>query len=392
MTITAKVLADTYNTLNGQRLITFELYYPRFIHSEFMTYRMFSRNASSSRAIPVKTMVNNILADPAMPLHWGKNQKGMQAHEENRDADGNYLPVRVYQNDNEDDPDEETNGAHYTRRSMVPQLAWKAALYCAVHVVKAFDRAGYHKQIVNRLLEPFMHIRVIVTATDWDNMFTQRIHPDAQPEFQVLAKAIKTAMLGSNPVHWSPQYEDDLGERYHHLPYILPEDKTFIRKWSADAWALMEEYEQRAYDMDAEVFYGCTLMKVCAARCARVSYRLHDGTVPDISDDLRLATDLTNNGHWSPFEHAAVPCGCPGYHYNLHGFVNFRCMYDVFLSNQKQRESALGNAQQIAALVGGVVQEGPDGTPFVVQSSELTEDNETGILPPTSPKKGRTLN
>jgi len=78
--ITAKVIADS--VFQGHRLTTLILEYPRFIHSEFMTHRVFSRNASSSRAIPVRTMLWQVIRNPAMPVHWGKNQPGMQAKEE----------------------------------------------------------------------------------------------------------------------------------------------------------------------------------------------------------------------------------------------------------------------------------------------------------------------
>ena len=83
MTITAKVICDSICKHSKIRITTLELEYPRFIHSEFMTHRMFSRNASSSRAIPVARQIEMIKEDPAMPIHWGKNQPGMQAKEEN---------------------------------------------------------------------------------------------------------------------------------------------------------------------------------------------------------------------------------------------------------------------------------------------------------------------
>ena len=81
MTISAKIVADSIST-QGIRLTTMELSYHRFIHSEFMTHRMFSRNAASSRAIPVEKMLKQVKENPAMPIHWGKNQPGMQAKEE----------------------------------------------------------------------------------------------------------------------------------------------------------------------------------------------------------------------------------------------------------------------------------------------------------------------
>src|SRR5690349_9434113 len=76
--ITARIIADSINPV-GNRLTSFVCTYPRFIHSEVMTHRQFSRNAASSRAIPVQKMIERIVKEPAMPVYWGRNQKGMQA-------------------------------------------------------------------------------------------------------------------------------------------------------------------------------------------------------------------------------------------------------------------------------------------------------------------------
>src|ERR1700693_1578480 len=81
MTVSAKIVADSVGQA-GQRITTMQLRYPKFIHGEFMTHRVFSRNASSSRAIPVERLIQDVIDDPAMPVFWGKNQKGMQAKEE----------------------------------------------------------------------------------------------------------------------------------------------------------------------------------------------------------------------------------------------------------------------------------------------------------------------
>ena len=77
--ISVKVIADSISAHTKQRITTLELEYPRFIHAELMTHRVFSRNSSSSRAIPIQTMINHIKATTAIPIHWGKNQSGMQA-------------------------------------------------------------------------------------------------------------------------------------------------------------------------------------------------------------------------------------------------------------------------------------------------------------------------
>ena len=79
--INAKIVADSMSP-EGVRLTTLQLRYPRFILAEFNTHRVFSRNSSSSRAIPVKKMLEQVQTDPAMPVWWGKNQPGMQAREE----------------------------------------------------------------------------------------------------------------------------------------------------------------------------------------------------------------------------------------------------------------------------------------------------------------------
>ncbi len=241
----ARVVADSIAP-SGARLTTMELCYQRFIHSEFMTHRMFSRNAASSRAIPIQKMLEQVQAEPAMPVHWGKNQPGMQASEE-------ILHTGIAVN------------------------RWEAAASDAVyHANILFRDAEVHKQVTNRLLEPFQWIKVIVTATEWDNFFTLRLHEDAQPEIRLLAQHMEAAMEWSDPVHL----------KYHewHLPYV----------------PLWEEQE----NMTPEVARKCS-----AARCARVSYLNHDNSTPDINKDIALADKLLEAGHMSPFEHQGKPMG-----------------------------------------------------------------------------------
>ena len=151
MPFSARVLLDSVSP-GGARLVTMELRYPRFIHAEMMTHRMFSRNAGSSRAIPIKKMIAAVREDPAMPVHWGQNQSGMAAR---RELSGTALDAA--------------------------QRVWKDALDAALAAAERLSDQDIdlHKQLVNRLLEPFAWITVIVTATEWANFFTQRLHPDA---------------------------------------------------------------------------------------------------------------------------------------------------------------------------------------------------------------------
>ena len=236
----AKVVADS--NCDGTRITTLELKYPRFIHAEFMTHRMFSRNASSSRAIPVEKMLNECTAQP---IHWGKNQAGMQADAALSPAD----------------------------ESVAIQI-WEAAREHAIHHSRELLSLETHKQVANRITEPFQFIKVIVTATEWQNFFDLRLHKDAQPEIMELANLMMTAMNESDET-WL-EYDD------WHLPYITQKD---IRL---------------GLDVrDARM--------VSAGRCARVSYMNHDNSEPDIRRDRNLANVLLFSKHLSPFEHQARP-------------------------------------------------------------------------------------
>lgn len=278
MSFEAKVIADSIS--NGQRLTTLQLRYPRFIHAELMTHRVFSRNASSSRAIPVAKMIEQVRTNPAAPIHWGKNQPGMQAFEEALDARVFLdLPMEY---DNPSDVPLFT----FERTELTGLEAWRHAANTAAGIAEAMAVAGYHKQVVNRILEPFQWISVIVTATEWDNFFELRDHEDAQPEIRHLARLMKVAMDASTPkLLWPGEW---------HLPYVSDEDLVDIR----------------AHLLGAPTSEVIKLGKdVSAARCCRVSYLKHDGTQATIQEELALCERLVGARplHASPFEHQATP-------------------------------------------------------------------------------------
>lgn len=244
--------------------------YENFVANGIIVHN--SRNAASSRAIPIQKMLDQVRQSPAMPVHWGKNQPGMQAKEE---TNASVVMDWDYYNDCE----------YIGTR----EEAWIEASKNAVAKARAFNYAGYHKQIVNRLLEPFQWIKVIVTATEWDNFFKLRLHTDAQPEMMVLAEHIKAAMDSSVPV------ELNLGQ--WHLPYVNLEDfKHWCREIDQDGEQVF------GYDMDSA-------KKCSAARCARVSYLNHDNSTPDINKDIALSDKLLEAGHMSPFDHQGKPMG-----------------------------------------------------------------------------------
>jgi hypothetical protein len=260
MSFEAKIVADSISK-DGVRLITMQLKYPRLIHSEFMTHRVFSRNASSSRAIPVAKMIEQVRTNPAMPVHWGANQPGMQAHAELAD------PTEAMRQ-------------------------WRLAANQAADRAQMMNDLGLHKQVANRVLEPFQWISVIVTATEWTNFFELRDHEDAQPEIRHLAKLMKTAMDASTPALLVP-YE-------WHLPYVDASTFEEIADFLSGPYGIRDWTNEEGTRL---------ARKVSAARCARVSYLTHDGKAPSIEADLALYERLMGSVplHASPVEHQARP-------------------------------------------------------------------------------------
>lgn len=272
--ISAKVVADSISGA-GARITTLQLEYPRFIHSEFMTHRVFSRNASSSRAEPVAKRIEKIKHNPAKPIEWGLNKPGMQATEVLSKEDG-YL-AEVY---------------------------WLEARDQAVKYAEKLLRLNVHKQVINRILEPFTHISVVCTATEWDNFFNLRIDKNAQPEIHELALRMRDALNESIPI------EIDLGD--WHLPYVRIEE-------------LIEYVNQPDI-----------LLKFSTARCARVSYLTHDGETPNPEADIKLYDRLIGDRpmHASPCEHQATPLKDPSeYSRNFKGWLQHREIVEGYLDS-----------------------------------------------------------
>jgi thymidylate synthase ThyX len=261
----AAIIADSVN-LTGDRLTTFVLTYHRMIHSEFMTHRMLSKNSSSSRAIPVEKMIKLVESQEVYPLYWGKNQKGMSAQ------------IEVTE-------DEAKEAAEI----------WNQAKNDAILHAKQLVRIGIHKQVVNRLLEPFSTITVICSGTEFANFFEQRCHPDAQPEIQVLARKMKAAYDASQP--------KQLVTGAWHMPLVRQEDLDEISDTNE-------------------------LIKVAVGRCARVSYLNHDG-IRNLADDVKLHDRLLTSkpAHLSPFEHVAMALPNSEKRANFTGFQSYR--FDV---------------------------------------------------------------
>lgn len=255
MTISAKVIKDSISP-QGIRITTLELEYPRIIHSELMTHRVFSRNSASSRAIPVSKVIELVESNPAMPVHWGKNQAGMQAKEELDDLN----------------------------KEAVRQL-WLEAAKQAVSIAKVMADIGGHKQVVNRILEPFQHMKVVVTSTEWANWDWLRDHPDADPTIHALAKEMKRVRNESTP--------EELFYGEWHLPYVTSERSKVYA-------------ERNYFDEHGEPITLEQARMISASCCAQTSYRKQDGSLEKAEDIFKKLVE-SEPCHASPVEHQATP-------------------------------------------------------------------------------------
>lgn len=270
-----ELVADSTNESGDNRISTFVLTYPRFIHAELMTHRMFSRNAMSSRAVPVNKMIDHINERPAKPVHWGKNQPGMQANEEH-DVD-----VKI-------DLSWLMDGMDYT---LPRNEAWEEAKNFAVTVAKGFHEAGYHKQIVNRILEPFQMMRTVVTATEFDNWYWLRDHSDAQPEIKLLADMMLQIQNDSEP-------------------RVLHNSEWHVPFYSNGVWSA--HYADDGIEYDRHSVTLADAIKISASCAAQASFRKADETIEkarNIYERLVEAEPI----HASPFEHQAKPMQNPKY-------------------------------------------------------------------------------
>ncbi|HEY5631205.1 MAG TPA: hypothetical protein VIR31_03690, partial [Nitrososphaeraceae archaeon] len=237
--ISVKILADSINEA-GNRLVTYELVYQRMIHAELLTHGMLVRNAASSRAIPFEKMVKQLTA---RPVRFGQANKGMQDKGEDYDAliQGEYIT-------------EDEDYQYHTH-----DQAWELAKEDAIMWSKRFYEAGYHKQVYNRLTEPFQMMKTVLSGTEFVNFFWLRNHGAADPTLHELARCMQEARDQSVPTLLKP------GQ--WHLPYI------FVDWFSYDGGEDQPHYYLSENDHISNDLSLEDAIKVSAARCAAVSFR-----------------------------------------------------------------------------------------------------------------------
>ncbi len=258
--ISAKIIADSVAFNSGKRITTFEIEYPRFILAELAQHRAFSKSSSSSRAIKIESMLERIKTNPALPIHWGKNQSGMQAQEEIENYD--KFGQGEYQ--------------------------WLGASLEAVQRAETLNKQGYHKQIVNRLVEPYQIMKTVLTATEFDNFFYLRCHKEAQPEIQELANCMyECYKQNKSETLYAGEFHTPYVNNFRDQNYIYP--NFLLRYGTSDNPLTLEQAKM-----------------ISASCCAQVSYRKNDESYEKA---LKIYDKLITSKppHSGVFEHQATP-------------------------------------------------------------------------------------
>lgn len=218
-------------------------------------------------------MIQQVDENPVMPKFWGKNQSGMQAQSEMSKGDVESA-----------------------------KMEWLIGRNSAVKTARYLMGTGAHKQIANRVLEPWMFITVILTATEFDNWYKLRDSEFAQPEIAWVAREMRKAHEASTP--------EELPERVWHLPYVELDDAT-----------------STLYVDHSDLERVRDLIKIATARCARVSYLTHDGE-RSYEKDIKLHDRCRDLGHWSAFEHCAQPIEPNRQSGNFRGWKQYRKSFE----------------------------------------------------------------
>jgi hypothetical protein len=303
--ITARILADSVSP-DGVRMTTFEIEYPRFILAELNTHRMLSKNSASSRAIPVKTMHEHMRQTPAQPVHWGKNQPGMQAN------------VELADNDLAD-----------------AKFMWQRAQQDAMHWAQQMsERVGLHKQVANRITEPWMIMKTVISGTEWANFWWLRAHADAQPEIHELAVKMWDELKSSVPLLLQP------GE--WHLPYVKS------HRLSSGELIYLDATDTPITTEQAKI--------ISASCCAQVSYRKNDDSYEKAHKIFKQLIE-SQPCHASPVEHQATPMEPWAYetarddpqHLREHGYTHMTMDGELWSGNLRgwiqHRKLIAGEAQ-----------------------------------------------
>lgn len=264
-TLSAKLLLYSESEITHKKIATFVITIPKFLQAQINSHRALSRNSGSSRAIPAKIIRKRVMEHPFIPVEFGHNQPGMRGGKE-------------------------VSGIRLVLAKRI--WLWARFIPCFFHYVG--EKLNIHKEVLNRLIEPWMFTQVVLTGTEWNNFIKLRSENAAQPEIQIIAKEIAA--------HLKNEKAQILKADQWHLPFVSSE-------------------ELATYELEIT-------HKISAARCARVSYKLYDGSTSNIKSDVALCDRLIKMGHWSPFEHIAMATETLDRSGNFIGWKQYRKGFD----------------------------------------------------------------
>lgn len=295
--IKAKIIADSINA-KGKRITSFVVTMPRIVLAELNTHRVLSRNSASSRAIPFAKMLSMVKTSPFIPIAWMKEHTGMQGNEFFTDE----KEIRLLES------------------------TWLTARDQAVESAISLSELGLTKQIVNRVLEPFMWHTVIITATEFENYVALRAHEAAEIHIQKLAYLMLEELNASTPKL--------LNNGEWHIPFgdKMDDEKIYelIKISNPLQPASIQWYNEKVESVK---------IKIATARCARVSYTVvgEEGKPDNYDNDAKLHDRLLSMGHLSPFEHCAQATDIETWSGNFFGWTQYR----KTLPNENRTDSRL---------------------------------------------------
>lgn len=282
------VVRDSFSQPTNTRLTTFALRFPAAIAPELLRHRVFSFCSASTRAIPIKTYLNEGMHNPWIPAYFDKANKGMQPKEDNE-----ILPYEIYQ-------------------EFVDEVARRRE-FCDY-----LESKGLAKQYVNIWFQAHKYIEILISTTTLANFFILRLDQTAHREVRILAEMMIEAYYQSMPTIYRTE---DLKEHLvaTHLPFIPLSDFNHLVK--------VNQFENGDEEFTRK-------SDISVARCARISYKTFDGTKSE-EKDLELASDLKNAQpvHIAPFEHVAVTC--PGRFGNFSNWMQYRSLLEEFAPKHK---------------------------------------------------------
>lgn len=277
------IIEQTISPLFSDKLTTFEIVTPKYLLGEIGKHRLLAMSAASARAIPFKKLLKSIREDPFIPKVWQMKHPGMQGKE--------YIKDQKTLNKLE--------------------LQYLTALDAAATEAEKLEAMGITKQIPNRIIEPFMQAKVVLTGTEWDNWFKLR-----GPQYQTPVQGndfffnTKKEVLDchSNPINQQLLEEmDEYGWLEIAKGAAEPHFRFFVEEMAeAYQFHIPKSQDQHIpYLIEHDELDEITKKKMySASRIARTSYLTIDGdSKTDIEANLDLAKDLLRDKHSVPFEH-----------------------------------------------------------------------------------------